>query len=248
LSGSRLHFVNVGQAERHPAYQVLADELRTQITTGLLRPGERLPTEPQLSARSGLSRSTVREALRLLASQHLIVTTRGVSGGSFVAHPSPAQLSELLSTGMQLLLSTGRIGAGQLIEVRRMLEVPAAELAASRRGEDDLLAMRAALVNPDSDDLDTKLVAHRGFHTALAGATGNPIYELVCRPLYCISNERPLAERAPAGFWHRVDAEHRRLVRAITAGDRIGARTAARVHLDYLHTVYAEAEVNLGSQ
>lgn len=240
--------MNVGQAERLPAYQVLADELRTQITTGLLRPGERLPTEPQLSVRSGLSRSTVREALRLLASQHLIVTTRGVSGGSFVAHPSPAQLSDLLSTGMQLLLSTGRVGASQLIEVRRMLELPAVELAATRRGEEDLVALRATLINPDADDLDTKLIAHRGFHTALAAATGNPVYELVCRPLYLIGNERPLAERVPACFWHRVDAEHRRIVRAIAAGDGAAARTAARIHLEYLHEVYAEAEVKLGAR
>ena len=73
---------------RVPAYQLLADSLRTQITSGRLRPGERLPTEPQLCVRSGVSRSTVREALRLLTSQHLIVTTRGVTGGSYVARPT----------------------------------------------------------------------------------------------------------------------------------------------------------------
>src|SRR5438876_352461 len=66
------------------SYQALADGLRAQITSGKLRPGDRLPTEPQLCAQSGLSRSTVREALRLLTSQNLIVTTRGVTGGSFV--------------------------------------------------------------------------------------------------------------------------------------------------------------------
>ena len=78
---------------RAPAYRLLADDLRAQITSGRLVPGDRLPTEPQLCQRSGVSRSTVREALRLLASQHLIVTTRGVSGGSFVAHPSPTLCS-----------------------------------------------------------------------------------------------------------------------------------------------------------
>src|SRR5437660_10526240 len=91
---------------RSPAYQQLADELREQITSGRLRPGERLPTEPELCARSGVSRSTVREALRLLTSQHLIVTTRGVTGGSYVARPTPATLADSLSSGVRMLLSS----------------------------------------------------------------------------------------------------------------------------------------------
>src|SRR5213083_2811642 len=118
---------------RAPAYQLLADDLREQITSGQLRPGERLPTEPELCVRSGVSRSTVREALRLLASQHLIVTTRGVTGGSFVAHPDAAQLSEALSTGLTLLSNSAEVGLADLLELRRALEIPAAGLAAVRR-------------------------------------------------------------------------------------------------------------------
>src|SRR5436309_7846070 len=88
------------------AYQQLADDLREQITSGQLRPGQRLPTEPELCLRTGVSRSTVREALRLLTSQHLIVTTRGVSGGSYVAKPDAATLADSLSRGMSLLVAT----------------------------------------------------------------------------------------------------------------------------------------------
>jgi GntR family transcriptional regulator, transcriptional repressor for pyruvate dehydrogenase complex len=63
---------------RVPAYQSLADELRREILNGARHPGERLPTEPQLQAQTGLSRSTVREALRLLASQQMITTVQNV--------------------------------------------------------------------------------------------------------------------------------------------------------------------------
>jgi GntR family transcriptional regulator, transcriptional repressor for pyruvate dehydrogenase complex len=128
--------VNVtGSTVRPPAYQMLADELRADITSGRLRAGERLPPEPELCVKTGVSRSTVREALRLLASQHLIVTTRGVTGGSFVAHPDAEQLSEALSTGLTLLNNAAAIGFTDLLEVRRALEIPAAGLAAIRRSE-----------------------------------------------------------------------------------------------------------------
>src|SRR5437660_12707886 len=127
---------------RSPAYQQLADELREQITSGRLRPGQRLPTEPELCLRTGVSRSTVREALRLLASQHLIVTTRGVTGGSYVAQPDPARLAESLTGGVRMLLSYTPVGVDDLIEVREMVEVPAVGLAARRRTEEDLAALR----------------------------------------------------------------------------------------------------------
>src|SRR4051794_41929928 len=97
---------------------MLADELRADITSGRLQPGERLPPEPELCVRTGVSRSTVREALRLLASQHLIVTTRGVTGGSFVAHPDAEQLSEALSPGPTPPTNPPAIGVADPIELR----------------------------------------------------------------------------------------------------------------------------------
>src|SRR5205814_10463032 len=95
-----------------PAYQLLADTLRAEITSGRLRPGDRLPAEPQLCERSGVSRSTVREALRLLASQHLIVTTRGVTGGSFVNRPSVADLADTVRNGMRVRRPSSRVTGG----------------------------------------------------------------------------------------------------------------------------------------
>jgi GntR family transcriptional repressor for pyruvate dehydrogenase complex len=231
--------VGVGQAERLPAYQQFAEKLRFQITSGVLRPGDRLPTEPQLSTQAGLSRSTVREALRLLASQHLIVTTRGVAGGSFVAHPSPAQLGETLTTGMRLLMTSGAIGVSELFEVHELIEAPAAALAAQRRSDEQLAALRAAFFDPDSDELDVLLAGSRAFHAALVAAAGNPLYELVTWPLHGVVNERALAEQAPEGFWRRVDTEHRAIERAVGERDSVAARAATLSHLGHLRTVFA---------
>src|SRR5256885_5687041 len=138
---------------RSPAYQQLADELREQITSGRLRPGQRLPTEPELCLRTGVSRSTVREALRLLSSQHLIVTTRGVTGGSYVARPTAASLADSLGSGVLLLLSSPTVGLTDLLEVREMLEVPGVALAAQRRTPEDLAALAATMFDPVRDDV-----------------------------------------------------------------------------------------------
>ncbi|MEV4189191.1 GntR family transcriptional regulator, partial [Streptosporangium canum] len=116
------------------AYQALAADLRDRIVSGEFQPGDRLPIEPDLCVRYGVSRSTVREALRLLASQNLIRTVRGTTGGSFVAHPDPDHISAYLETSFDLM----RVGIGQLMEIRELLEVPAAGLAALRRTGADL--------------------------------------------------------------------------------------------------------------
>jgi DNA-binding FadR family transcriptional regulator len=223
-----------GSTVRPPAYQLLADELRADITSGRLQPGERLPPEPELCVRSGVSRSTVREALRLLASQHLIVTTRGVTGGSFVAHPDAEQLSEALSTGLTLLSNSASIGFTDLLELRRALEIPAAALAADRRTEEHLAELRGALFDPDHDDLVTMLTLHADFHSAVAKATGNPLYELVTRPLYHVTYGEEVMESLPEGYWHRIDADHRELIACVAGMNPDAAATVGRRHLDYI--------------
>jgi DNA-binding FadR family transcriptional regulator len=219
---------------RAPAYQVLADDLRAQITSGRLRPGDRLPTEPQLCQTSGVSRSTVREALRLLASQNLIVTTRGVSGGSFVVHPSPAQISDAIQTGLALLQASSVVSPEELLEVRAMVEVPAAGMAARRRTHDQLTALRGTLFDPSTTDVPTMVAVHQVFHTVLAAACGNPLVELLALPLQAVSNVTGMAETLDQSDWVRVDADHRDIYNAIAQGAAEQAEAAAARHIGYL--------------
>ncbi|GAA2613515.1 GntR family transcriptional regulator [Paractinoplanes durhamensis] len=229
---------------RPPAYQLLADELRADITSGRLQPGERLPPEPELCVKTGVSRSTVREALRLLASQHLIVTTRGVTGGSFVSHPDAEQLAEGLATGFTLLTNTDGVGLADLLELRRALEVPAAGLAALRRDDDNLLEIRSALFDPALDDLETMLAAHAAFHMAVAKATANPLFELVVRPLYYASYGEEVTDHLPEGYWVQIDADHRRLIDCLVNRDAETAGQVAIAHLDYVMRSTQEPEVS----
>jgi DNA-binding FadR family transcriptional regulator len=237
--------VSVEQVAKPPAYQLLAEDLRSQITSGQLRPGDRLPTEPELCAKSGVSRSTVREALRLLASQHLVITTRGVSGGSFVAHPSADQLADTFSMGAKLLLTTARVEASELFEVREWLEVPGAELAARRHTPEHLTALRNALYRPpdgswESADPAAMLAAAQLFHTTMAMATGNSLFELIARPLYNLVSDRELGDASPTGFWTECDAHHREMIRRVAARDAAGAADLARIHLAYLRETYVD--------
>ncbi|BBH64615.1 GntR family transcriptional regulator [Actinoplanes sp. OR16] len=219
---------------RPPAYQQLADDLRADITSGRLQPGERLPPEPELCVKIGVSRSTVREALRLLASQHLIVTTRGVTGGSFVAHPDAEQLADGLSTGFALLTHSANVGLADLLELRRALEVPAAGLAAVRRTDFHLAELRGALFDPVLDDFDTMMVAHAAFHKAMSKATGNPLFELVGTPLYQASYGEEVIGVLPEGYWPRIDADHRNLLDCLVARDAEAATRVAIEHLDFI--------------
>jgi GntR family transcriptional repressor for pyruvate dehydrogenase complex len=219
---------------RPPAYQLLADELRADITSGRRQPGERLPPEPELCVQTGVSRSTVREALRLLASQHLIVTTRGVTGGSFVSHPDAEQLGDGLATGFTLLTNSHGVGLADLLELRRALEVPAAGLAATRRTDEHLMEIRGALFDPLTDGLDTMMLAHAAFHMAVVKASGNPLFELVGRPIYHAAYGEAVTESLPADYWQRIDADHRRLLDLLCAGDAAAAVEHSTRHLDYV--------------
>ena len=78
------------------AYEQVADQLRELIMTGELAPGERLPNEALLAREFGVSRATVREALRVLAAQNLLRTAKGAGGGSYVTIPTVDHISEFL--------------------------------------------------------------------------------------------------------------------------------------------------------
>ncbi len=83
-----------------PAYEQVADQLRELVLSGKLGPGDRLPVEGSLSAEFGVSRSTVREAIRLLSSQSLVHTTRGPTGGTFVSEADPESIRQYLYTSI----------------------------------------------------------------------------------------------------------------------------------------------------
>jgi DNA-binding FadR family transcriptional regulator len=135
---------------------------------------------------------------------------------------------------MTLLTHSAAVGLADLIELRRALEVPAAGLAAARRTDAHLTEIRSALFDPVMDGFDVMLQAHTVFHSAVAKATGNPLFELVTRPLYHIGYGEEIVDNLPDGYWVRIDEDHRELLDCIRSQDPDAATTVARRHLDYI--------------
>jgi DNA-binding FadR family transcriptional regulator len=239
-------------APRRPAYAQVADDLRRQIVSGALAAGDRLPSEDALADRYQVSRSTVREALRVLTSQNLVVTTRGVTGGTFIAVPDPAQVADLLEMSVGLLAVAEQIDVDQLLFVRESLEVPAVRLAAQRAadGADDLgLGPWLGESVPDDDQRDgddarARFAFNRSFHHQVLAAAGNPLLEILTRPVFTVLEQRYLRDRAPGTFWDRVHHDHEGIARSVVAGDVDTAVSAMRAHLHDLRDTYVALETD----
>ncbi|WP_285588972.1 FCD domain-containing protein [Actinomycetospora sp. NBRC 106378] len=221
-----------------PAYRQVADELRAQIVGGTLAAGERLPNEADLGRAFGVSRSTVREALRVLASQHLVETTRGVQGGSFVSAPDPVRVVEDVGGALGVLVMTPRLRVHDLLEARLLLEPSAARLAAERADADTVEAIRAAAGAPRDRREPGGVADHLDFHTTVLTATGNLALTVMGSPVNDVLRARLRRVGVAGAEWDRVDAEHRVIADHIAAGDGPAAEAAMRDHLVALRPLH----------
>ncbi|HKA48361.1 MAG TPA: FadR/GntR family transcriptional regulator [Candidatus Dormibacteraeota bacterium] len=233
----------------HVAYLQVANELREQILAGELSAGERLPTEAELCQRFGVSRSTIREALRMLSSQRLVATRRGVGGGSSVAQIRHDDVTDMLRESIELLASTEGATVAELIEARELLEVPAARLAASRRSEEQLERLRASLpISLESVDLRQIFEVNRSFHDILLEASGNRLLRVVTEPLFSVMQTRFLRDRASREFWQRVMHEHAKILAAVEQRDPKRAGREMEYHLVHLRATYEAIDSRLRSE
>lgn len=189
------------------------DEIRSLIVTESLAPGSRL-AQGELADRLGISRGSVREALRRLAGDGLVDFE--VNRGFFVAE-------------------AGLDAVRERLEARLALEPEIARLAASRRTEDDLDAMRATITAElaalTSDEVHD---ASRGFHVAVAAATRNHAFGKLLDDLWIADvGRRLLAQRQRATNWQHDDVEeHRAIVAALEARDAERAAELMRSHVE----------------
>jgi len=221
-----------------PAYQQVADQIRDLVTRGELAPGDRLPPEHELATMFGVSRSTIREALRALTSQNLLVTVRGTAGGTFVARVDPRQVSDYLETSLGLMSGDG-ISVEEIIEARELLEVPAAGLAAARRTPEHLRLLTEALEHQERNrSRGVAFREHRQFHEVVLAAAHNRLLDLMTDSVFRVLQARFLRDDLTEDRWHEIDNDHRIIADRIVAGDVAGAEQAMREHLRRLRAVY----------
>jgi DNA-binding FadR family transcriptional regulator len=155
--------------EPQAAHGLTVDLLRRQIHAGLLLPAERLPAERQLSDRFGISRVTLREALRVLETSQYITVRRGAQGGAFVTDED--RLSRLAHRRM----ARAPAAAMRVVEFLTVNQLAAARFAAIRRGAADLKRMRQAMeMMKSAQNAPLRKQAEALFLLALGDATQNP--------------------------------------------------------------------------
>ncbi len=166
---------------------IVAQRLRAQIANGELKPGDTLPSEAELLLQFGISRPTLREALRVLEAETLIELGRGSRSGAIILAPSIDMAAQYGS----LYLATHDTTLGQIHEIRTLLEPPLASLHAKRAKRETLRALERC-VKTQRDALKQKnyvtaATAVNDFHSLLVKHSGNTPLRLVAGMLHAIS-------------------------------------------------------------
>lgn len=212
------------------ASDVLADRLREAIMAGQIKLGTSLPSERQMMAQSGLSRTSVREALRILELQGLVEIRAGRNGGAYVRRPD----LDSVTRSLDLLIQGHRIRYQDLLAVREAIEPVAAAQAAERRTAEDLerIEMLTRRCEESVDHLPEFLQANLEWHLAVVAASHNPLFvAFVTSIAPAIHSATDLQELNAEDVRPLVLRAHRRIFEAIQAGSPSAARRRMERHV-----------------
>lgn len=212
--------------------QGVVEQISSSIRQGVLKPGEKLPTESSMMAQHGVSRTVVREAISHLQASGLVQTRHGI--GTFVLEPAP---QSGLGIDAESILTLRDVLA--ILELRIGVETETAGLAAVRRSDEQVRELGAALAEMHEAMAVGRSAAEadRRFHLLIAQATGNRYFADILSQLgHAIIprarlNTVELEQDKPANFNERVSREHDDIFRAIERRDPEAARAAMRTHL-----------------
>lgn len=211
----------------------LADQVVEQIAeliaTRQLQPGDRLPPERELAEHFGVSRTVIREAMRSLVAKGLLEVRPG--SGMVISAPRPSSVAESIS--LLLRLSTDKDPYTHVHEVRRLLEVEIAGLAAQRATAENLQDLEALIQTMERSREDPEQFAEADveFHASLAKATQNELFSVLLDSVVDIMLEvRHMAVALPGSIDSAL-RHHRHILERVKAGDVEGARQAMTAHL-----------------
>jgi DNA-binding FadR family transcriptional regulator len=222
-----------------PSSDRVSHLLQQAIATRELVPGDRVGTEAQLARELNVSRPAVREAVRLLVRANLLRAARGPGGGVFVARSPDRGLARTVSDAMGAMLASGTTSVAELTEVRLLLEVPLAGLAAANASAQTILELRRAVEDataaPDDDPVQRQTDIR--FHQTIAEAAGNRVASALSA--WCSEVLQPRLKDliAPAIVEAVAREQHREIIAAIEQRRPVLAERAMRVHLRYLSDV-----------
>jgi DNA-binding FadR family transcriptional regulator len=216
--------------------QQIADELRRLIIIGELDEGDSLGHEPDLIERFGVSRPSLREALRILEAEGLITVVRGVQGGVVVHRPD----QRLTARTAALVLQSRNVSLADVFEARTILEPAAVRLVAAARKRRTAARQLRALIAEQEAAIDDPVAfgqANARFHEELVAQAGNQtlaivaemLNEVVARAVTVVSQDD--ANGGSAATRRRGVRSQERLVALIEDGDADGAEEHWRTHM-----------------
>jgi len=207
----------------------VVNEVQRLIVGAHLEAGAKLPPQRELAEQLGVSRTVLREAVQVLVTKGLLTSKPGV--GTTVRELSAGQISEPLS----LMLRSRRISLDHLHQVRTILEVQIAALAASEADEQDIACLNSALDNMRSalDDPEALADLDAQFHQTLARATDNPLLVVLLGSLHDVMRTVRLVVHQHPDLSLLVVDEHEAILERVTVKDPSGARDAMEEHLQH---------------
>jgi GntR family transcriptional repressor for pyruvate dehydrogenase complex len=221
------------------ASEQVAVQIQHYVQEEGLGPGDFLGREEDLAAEFGVSRPTLREALKLLSSGNLIRATKGPGGGIFVAHTAEQGMGRSLSDAIAMMLETEAVTLHELLDARLLLEVPLAGLAAYQPDEETLARLRAAVeaATAAPDDPEVFAEADTEIHTTIAAAAGNRMIQALTNWIFEVLQPSLIEVLQPAVVHSALIEQHKALVSAVEKGDPARAERAMKDHLLYLRDV-----------
>jgi GntR family transcriptional regulator, transcriptional repressor for pyruvate dehydrogenase complex len=219
------------------AFEEIAEQIRGELVSRRLRAGDRLPAERALAEQFGVSRNTLREALRSLENSGLLRLQKGATGGAFVREST----GDAIITGLRDMFHLGVIRPTHLTEARVMIESSAVRAACERATPEDIEALNANIASAeraarDKIDFFDQAAIHLEFHRILARATKNPVMVIVMEALIDVMQHFIRAIGQKRNPW--VIPSRRRFMKHFAAGDSDAAVAEMEQHLERLNRYY----------
>lgn len=197
----------------------IIDQVRDAVLSGRLKPGDRLASEKELVAQFGVSKGTMREALRVLEAMGLVEIRQGIGGGVFI---SEVEMKTTIH-GIMNFLHFKSVSIREITMVRFMLEPWAAHMAAQTMTESDRERL-VDMIEGDGADPGSELAREIGFHRYLARMTQNPILILIMDFLDSLVKDFKIQLDLAEDFYNEVRDAHRSILKCLIEKDSVGAR------------------------
>jgi GntR family transcriptional repressor for pyruvate dehydrogenase complex len=203
----------------HKISDQIIEQIRNAILSGRFKPGDRVASEKELISDFGVSKATLREALRVLEGMGLVEIKKGIAGGVFIAEVD----MKTTIHGIINFLHFKTVSIKDITMIRYLLEPPVAQIAASRIQPEDIVKLESMIVEHPAVP-DTIVSREIGFHRYLARMTENPILILVMDFIDNILDDIKFQLDPGPEFYHKVAKAHQAILECLRQKDGVGAR------------------------